>query len=152
MKLQGGYDCVNQTYEDLQRNSLNTLDVVQKMDACNTLTTETCDLVSKRFEVGLYQGTFKEVEKERVRMILNKDEYKSIFGNTNTESVMSEKLDNPSVISSKASSTRVDAEADLAAKLEQAKSMQEIQAQAAKLSKLESEQKLHESQMMAEIK
>ncbi len=151
--VQGGYDCVNQTYEVMQRNSLNTLDVVQKMDACNTLTTEICDLVSKRFEVGLDQGTFKEeVEKERVRMILNKDEYKSIFGNTNTESIMSEKLDNSSVISSKASSNRVDAEADLAAKLEQAKSMQGIQAQAAKLSKLESEQKFHESQMVAEIK
>ncbi|KAL0147772.1 hypothetical protein M9458_056915 [Cirrhinus mrigala] len=65
---------------------------------------------------------------------------------------MSEKLDSPSVISSKASSKRVDAEADLAAKLEQAKSMQEIQAQAVKLTKLESEQKLHESQMMVEMK
>lgn len=49
--------------------------------------------------------TFKEeIENERVRMILNKDEYKSIFGNTNTESVMSEILGNLSVISSKASS------------------------------------------------
>lgn len=69
---------------------------------------------------------------------------------------MSKTLDNPSVISSKAStkasSKRVEAEADFAAKLEQAKSMQEIQAQTAKLSKLESEQKLHESQMTAEIK
>lgn len=36
--------------------------------------------------------------------------------------------------------------------MEQAKSMQGIQAQEAKLSKLEREQKLHESQMMAEIK
>ncbi|MGL5903087.1 MAG: hypothetical protein ACRCZO_10425, partial [Cetobacterium sp.] len=128
--IQGGYDHVNQAYEVLQRNSLNTLDIVQKMDACNTLTTEICDLVCKRFEVGLDQGTFKEeVEKQRVRMILSKDEYKSIFGNTNTESIMSERSDNLSVISSKAStkasSKRIDAEADLAAKLEQAKSMQE---------------------------
>lgn len=113
--IQGGYDHVNQAYEVLQRNSLNTLDIAQKMDVCNTLTTEICDLVCKRFEVGL-----------------NRDEYKSIFGNTNTESIMSEKSDNLSVISSKAStkasSKRIDAEADLAAKLEQVKSMQEIQA------------------------
>lgn len=127
--IQGGYDHVNQAYEVLQRNSLNTLDIAQKMDVCNTLTTEICDLVCKRFEVGLDQGTFKEVEKQRE---MNRDEYKSIFGNTNTESIMSEKSDNLSVISSKAStkasSKRIDAEADLAAKLEQVKSMQEIQA------------------------
>lgn len=72
---QGGYDYVNQAYEVLQHNSLNTLDIVQKMEACNTLTTEICDLVCKRFEVGLDQRTFKEVEKERVQMILSRDEY-----------------------------------------------------------------------------
>ncbi len=58
IKLQGGYDCVNQTWEVLQCNSLKTLDIVQKMDACNTLTTEICDPVFKRFEVCLDQITF----------------------------------------------------------------------------------------------
>lgn len=72
--IQGGYDYVNQAYEVLQRNSLNTLDIVQKRDALNTLTTEICDLVCKRFKVGQDQRTFKEVEKERERMILSRDE------------------------------------------------------------------------------
>lgn len=41
--IQSGYDHVHQNYEPLQCNSANTPDVVQKMDACNTLTTEICD-------------------------------------------------------------------------------------------------------------
>lgn len=79
--------------------------------------------MSKRLDVSLVQETFKEeAEKERVRLILSREEYKSVFGGTSTESVISEesiKLGNLSIISSKASSKRVDAEADLAAKLEQ---------------------------------
>ena len=151
-QVQGGYDRVNQNYGPLQRNSLTTHDIVQKMDACNTLTTEIGDLVSRRLDTGLDQKTFNpETEKERVRMILNHDEYVSIFGGTNTESVLEEDLDKLSAIS-KISSKRADAEAELAAKLEQAKSMQEIQAQQAKLSKLESEWKLHEAQMLVQLK
>lgn len=84
-------------------------------------------------------------------MILSRDEYGSVFGGTNTESVLADDLDNLSAIS-KTSSKRADAEAELAAKLEQAKSMQEIQAQQVKLSNLESEWKFHESQMMIELK
>ncbi|XP_057700916.1 uncharacterized protein LOC130921262 [Corythoichthys intestinalis] len=151
-QIQSRYDLVNQNYEPLQRNFLNTESIVQKMDACITLTTEISDLVSKRLEVEPKKGTFKaEVEKERVRMILNRDDYGSVFGGTSTESVISEHFENVSV-TSKVSSKRADAEADLAAKLEQVKSMQEIQAQQTKLSKLESDWKLHESQMMGQIK
>lgn len=107
-------------------------------------------------EVGVTNDTFKtEAEKQRVRMILNRDEYKSIFGGTNTESVISDRLeglDEVSIANSRASSKRADAEAELAAKQEQAKSMEEIQAQQSKLTKLESEWKLHESQVMAEMR
>lgn len=81
----------------------NTSDIVQKLDACNTLNTEICDLVSKRIEAGYVLDTFKsEVEKQRVRMILNREEYKSIFGGTNT-SVILQRLENMSVANSKAS-------------------------------------------------
>ncbi|KAK0149795.1 hypothetical protein N1851_009451 [Merluccius polli] len=94
------------------------------MDACNTLTTEICDIVSKRLEVGVARDTFEpEVEKQRVRMSLNRDEHKSIFGETNTETVISdglEGLENVSIANSKASSKRAEAEAELAAKQEQA--------------------------------
>lgn len=154
--IQSGYDHVHQNYEPLQRNSTNTQDIVQKMDACNTLTMEICDLVSRRMEVGITLDTFNpETEKQRVRMILNRDEHKSIFGETSTESVISDRLeglDEASVATSRASSKRADAQAELAAKQEQAKSMEEIQAQQSKLTKLESEWKLHESQMMAEMR
>lgn len=150
-QIQSQYDHVNQNYEPLQRNSINTKDIVQKMDACSILTTEICDLLSKRLEVDPDKNTFKaEVEKERVRMTLNCDDYVSVFGNTSTESLISEKLENLSDIS-KASSKRADAEVDLAAKLEQVKAMEEIQAQQTKLGKLENDWKLHESQMMVEV-
>lgn len=69
-------------------------------------------------------------------MTLNRDDYVSVFGSTSTESLIPKKLENLLDIS-KASSKRADAEADLAAKLEQVKAMEEIQAQQTKLSKLE---------------
>lgn len=94
-------------------------------------------------EVGVTHDTFKtEAEKQRVRMILNRDEYKSIFGGTNTESVISDRLEGLDEVSI----------ANSRAKQEQAKSMEEIQAQQSKLTKLESEWKLHESQVMAEMR
>lgn len=45
-QIQSQYDHVNQNYEPLQRNSINTEDIVQKMDTCSILTTEICDLLS----------------------------------------------------------------------------------------------------------
>ncbi|CAH2275392.1 Hypothetical predicted protein [Pelobates cultripes] len=88
-------------------------------------------------------------------MILNKDEYESVFGNTETETAFSESLqssDSSSRATFRTSSRRADAEANLAAKIEQAKAMQQMREQQAKLNKLESELKLKEAQMLAEIK
>lgn len=151
-QIQRGYDHVNQNYEPLQRNALNTADIIQKVDACNTLTTKICDLVSRRLEADQEKASFNpETEKERVRMIFSSDKYGSVFGDTNTASVLNEDLENLSAIS-KTSSKRADAEAELTAKLEQVKSMQEIQAQQVKLSKLETQWKLHESQMIVQLK
>lgn len=60
----------------------------------------------------------------------------SIFGGTNTEIVLDEDEEDSSCISR--TSKQAEAEAELAAKLEQARSMQEIQAQQVKLNNLES--------------
>lgn len=84
-----------------------------------------------------------------LRQILNKDEYESIFGCTNTETIISESsqisesLSTTSKTSSKASSKRADAEAELAAKVEQVKAMQEIHTQQARLLKIENDWKLN---------
>ncbi|GAA6080319.1 uncharacterized protein LOC113076900 [Tachysurus ichikawai] len=87
-----------------------------------------CDLVSNRIETS--DDIDNEVAvKEKVRQVLNKDEYGSIFGGTNTETVISESLpslEGQSKISSKTSSKRADAEAELAAEIEQANAMQEM--------------------------
>lgn len=93
----------------------------------------------------------KEVVKERVRQTLNKDEYASVFGYTNTDTIISESLIT-SETSSRASSKRVDAEAELAAKVEQTKAMQEIHNQQARLLEMENDWKLNEARMLAEVK
>lgn len=121
---------VLQRYEPIRRNRTTNPDIVKKMDACATLTTEICELISIRLES--VNGTFKDyLEKERVRMVLNKDEYESILGNTITETVNSESpqgSDTNSSTSSRASSRRADAEAELAANSERAKATKELRA------------------------
>lgn len=85
-QIQNSLDKVKQNYEFLQRNSLNTPDIVQKLDACTILTNEIYDLVCKRLEGGIVEEKFnQEVEKERVREVLNRDEYQSVFGEISTE-------------------------------------------------------------------
>lgn len=101
------------------------------MDACVTLTKDICDLISNHLET-INQDYNDQLEKERVRETLNKGEYGSIFGHTKTETVISakspERLRNHSS-SASTQSSRADAQAELAAKLEQSKAMKEIQAQ-----------------------
>lgn len=92
----------------LERNALHTADIILKVDACNMLTTESCDLVIRWLEADQEQKPFKP-EKERVRIILSRDEYGSVFGDTITASVLNEDLHKLSVVS-KTSSKRADAE------------------------------------------
>ncbi|KAL1258159.1 hypothetical protein QQF64_011403 [Cirrhinus molitorella] len=145
---------VHQNYEPIRRNHTTTPDIVKRMDACDTLTAEICDLVSERLE-NIDEAFNDQLEKERVRIALNKEEYGSVFGNTKTETIISEsskESGHNSSATSRSSSKRADAEAELAAKVEQAKFMQKIHVQQARLDKMESEWKLKETQMLAEIK
>lgn len=61
-------------------------------------------------------------------------------------------LESQSKVSSKTSSKRADTEAELAAKIEQAKAMQEISDQQVGLQKIENDWKLNDAKMLAEIK
>lgn len=155
--IQTSQDVVTQHYAPLLRNQTATPEIVRRVDVCSILSTEICDLVSKRIEtVDVIQK--REVVKERVRQILNKEEYESIFGCTNTETIISvssqtvESLSAVSETSSEASSKRADAEAELAAKVEQKRAIQEISNQQAQLVKLENDWKLEEARMLADIK
>ncbi|XP_039679755.1 uncharacterized protein LOC120573907 [Perca fluviatilis] len=152
--IQAKHDDVGKQYEPILRNSNTTPEIVKKMDACVTLTKDICDLISNRLET-INQDYNDQLEKERVRETLNKDEYGSVFGHTKTETVSSaespERLSNHSS-SASTHSSRLDAQAELAAKLEQSKAMKEIQTQQAHLHKLEGEWKLKEAKMLAEIK
>lgn len=129
------------------RNSNTTPEIINKMDACVTLTKEIRDLISNHLETA-NDDYNKQLEKERVRETLNKNEYGSVFGHTKTETVSSsESSEGSSIRSGSASSqsSRVDAEAELAAKMEQLKAIEEIQAQQTHLHKLESKWKLKEA-------
>ena len=149
--IEAKFDNVSIQYEPILHNSNTTPEIVKKMDACVTLTKDICDLISQRLE-AIGKDYDDQLEKERVRATLNKDEYGSV---TKTETVSSsessERLSNHSS-SACTHSSRVDAQAELAAKLEQSKAMKEIQAQQAHLHKLESEWKLKEAKMVSEIK
>ncbi|XP_035985253.1 uncharacterized protein LOC118558808 [Fundulus heteroclitus] len=86
---------------------------------------------------------------------LNKDEYGSIFGHTETETISSSKSSESSsshTSSSSIKNSKAEAQAELAAKVEQSKATKEIQAREAQLQKLENEWKLKESKMLAEIR
>ncbi|KAJ8342685.1 hypothetical protein SKAU_G00326130 [Synaphobranchus kaupii] len=147
------YDIVRRQYEPITRNRTTTPDIANKMDACNILTEEILDLVNKRLKT-INENYNEQLEKVRVRMALNKAEYGSVFGYTKTETVVSEtseKSNNHSSAASNSSSKRLDAEAELAAKREQAKVMKDIQAQQARFTRMESELKLEEAKMLAEI-
>lgn len=124
---------VCQHYESIRRNQTTTPEIVKKMDACHTLTTGVGDLVRKRIK-DMEQSFNDQLEKERVRMALSKDDYGSVFGNTNTETMtsqFSQGHDDQSSTICRSSSKR--AEADLAAQMEEAKTIQKIHTQQAKL-------------------
>lgn len=152
--IQSQHNSVYHHYKPILRNHATSPDIVKRMDACAALTGEISDLVSKRLEM-INEDYNEELVKERVRQVLNKDEYESIFGCTKTNTVISESSlgsSKQSKTSSRISSKRADAEAELAAKQEQAKAMQGIHDQQAKLNRMESDWKCCEAKMLAEIK
>lgn len=140
---------VQQHYEPIRRSQSMTPDIVKRMDACAVLTTDICEVVAKRQE-NIDQLFNDRLEKERVRVMLNKRDYGSVFGDTKTETSFPE----GSVARSKADSTgsrEVEAEAELAAKVEQAKATQEILAQETKISQMENEWKIKEVESKAKL-
>ncbi|KAL4006146.1 hypothetical protein ACER0C_005859 [Sarotherodon galilaeus] len=127
---------VQQHYEPIRRSQSMTV-----------LTTDICEVIAKR-QKNIDQLFNDRLEKERVRVMLNKRHYGSVFGDTKTETSFPE----GSVARSKADSTisrEVEAEAELAAKVEQAKATQEILAQETKISQMENEWKIKEVETKA---
>lgn len=64
------HDAVRQQDEPILRNGNTTPEIVNKMDACVTLTKEICDLVSNCIET-IDKEYNNQLEKERVREIFN---------------------------------------------------------------------------------
>lgn len=145
-------DVVQRQYEPILRNQITTPEIVGRMDTCATLTEETLALVSHRKET-MDENYNERLEKERVRIALNKEQHGSVFGLTKTETAISETPQESSYSGSLSSSSgkRLDAEAELAAKQEQVKVMKAIQTQKSRLNELESEFKLEETRMLADM-
>lgn len=157
-KLQQGietrHNAVKEQYEAILRSGSIAPEIVNKMDACVTLTKEIRNLISNHLET-VNEDHNDQLEKERVRETLNKNEYGSVFGHTKTETIRSAESSEKSINCSDSISTHgssADARAELAAKLEQSKAMEEIQAQRAHLHRLESEWKLKEAKMLSDMK
>ncbi|XP_024119479.1 uncharacterized protein LOC112140697 [Oryzias melastigma] len=86
--IRAKHEAVTLNYEPIRRNHSMTQEIVKRMDACSVITTEICELIQKRQET--IQEAFNDrLEKERVRMILNKTEFGSVFGHSITETVIS---------------------------------------------------------------
>ncbi|XP_054653604.1 uncharacterized protein LOC129193043 isoform X1 [Dunckerocampus dactyliophorus] len=152
--IQAKHDTLRLQYESILRKGNTTPEIVNKMDACITLTKEISDLISNRLRT-VDEDYNDQLEKERVREVLNKNEHGSIFGHTITETSSSSKSSERSSSHSSSESTnnsKADAQAELAAKLEQSKAVKEIQAQRAHLQKLENKWKLKEAKMLSEIR
>ena len=161
--IQTKHQALSECYEIIQHNHTATPVIVKRMDACISITQEICELVNKYLET-IHKPFNEQMAKAHVRIVLNKEEYGSIFGETNTETVISDashgtpgrvhsrgtqplQSKSPSIAisdgssiqshhsnaTSRASRKRADAEADLAAKQEKARALQEIQGQQAKL-------------------
>lgn len=122
------------------------------MDTCVSLTEETTNLVNKRRET-IDEKYNERLEKERVRITLDKAQHGSVFGLTQTEttvSEVSEESHSPSLLSN-SSSKRLQAEAELGATQERVKVTKDVQFQQLQLTKLEKEFKLEEAKMLADL-
>lgn len=146
------HELLSTHYEPILCKGATTPDIVKRMDACVTLSTEICELISKRLET-IDEDYNDQLEKERVRSTLNKNDYRSVFGSTNTETVISELSQKSSDHSNSTSiSKRVDAVAELAAKQAQSKAIKIIQQQQAHVHTLENEWKIKHANMLSEMK
>ena len=115
-------------------------EVVNRMDTCGSLTKETSKLIERR-TCHLGEEAQAHMQKERVRMILNKEACPSVFGNSVTETQLS-----------RVSEKELDAEADRAAKKAELDSRQVIQKQQAKLIEMEADWKKKEAALQADMK
>lgn len=151
-EIQTKHNAISDAYEHIQRNRTATPDIVSRMDTALAISAEICEIIDKRLLT--VDGTFNDMlEKTKVRLVLSKKEYGSVFGDSDTDTIASLSKDS---VHSKASSKYADAEAELAAKQEKAKALCEIQAQQAVLVKLEEAKQLAlkriESEMLEEKK
>ena len=87
--IQKQHNAISEHYELIQLNCTPNSDIVKKMDACLSITPDICEIVDKRLDT-INQPFNEQLAKTLVRTTLNKDEYGSIFGNTNTETVISD--------------------------------------------------------------
>lgn len=75
-------DVLRLQYEPLLHNQTSTPEIVGRMNTCATLTEETSALESNQRET-IDENYNDQLEKERMRTVLNKEEYRSVFGHTN---------------------------------------------------------------------
>lgn len=81
-------DAVSLQKEPILCNSSTTPEIVKKMDACVMLTKEIYNLISNHAQT--VNENYDQLVKERVRENVQKDDQRSVFGRTKTETVSSQ--------------------------------------------------------------
>ena len=134
------------------RNGAAVQAIVKRRSTCDTITADILSIIEKRCPVDPLQYN-EHLEKERVRSILNKKENASILRDSVTETDIlstSEFIKDADSQSSHGSS-KVDAEAELAAKKAEMQALNDVQVQEEKLSRMQAEVKRQEALMEEEI-
>ena len=103
--------CVKKSYDDIRQKTIPDPVTRRRVDACVAVTADLLGLMRARFFV---EDEFDaDLEKSKLRLLLNRDYARSIYGSTTT--APSNHSDHPSE-SSSISSKRAEAAAELAAK------------------------------------
>lgn len=93
--------CKKDHYEPILRNQAMNPEIVTRMNTCVPLSEETTNPVNKWGETT--DEKYERLEKERVGITLNREQYGSVFGHMQTEttvSEVSEESHSPSLLSS----------------------------------------------------
>lgn len=139
-RLERSHKQLQECYEAISNLCRPPPDTVNKMDTCGRITADICALADKRAQRPDEYMNPVHV-KEEARMVLSKEENPSIFGASDTETNCSNRTTN----------SRIDAKAELAARLAGVSEAKKIHAQQQILFRMEADMKKTEATMVEQL-
>ena len=133
--LQNLTDTANGLFSDIRKKSAPSQEIIRKQDIIEAVAKDVLSLLRTR-SVESEEDFDQEAEAVRLRVLLNHDYARSVYGSTVS------KIKSTNSACSQSSQTRADIAADLAAKEAEMKMEATIEAQRAQLNKLELEKEI----------